>query len=535
MRSNKKCNSESVGTTLDDLHHDTFCSHLVKPYSEPIMIVPDTLLDERFKSSPLVINDPHIRFYAGVCITIDNEKVGSLCIVDTVPRYDFDRSKSMILKDLADMIAQVMITRKKRSVCVQNDVIWLQQCVLNILSTPLRSLTDQVSAVQTFIDSIKVLRAESKENVTINEEFLQTVIHLTKEVPRLEILIDQCVRVVLRLVDVGKSDESCSVPMLDASLNSWMKDLKSALTRSSMESFKIVRNIPAWLDNMKTHPDILTLALSVLLSNLKNHSSIDFLGVTYNQHKTTMAYLEDVLRDACQTEVCSLSTKSSASSLTRNMFPQENDREHTTYDMMVKSEGSLVLEVHFNDSFPIEGPSDSSKGIRISAACIEGLDIHAMRSLLGWVSGKLIKSSSVVKGRGSKVYLIEIPCTFKGPCYNNTYKLPTRVSFISSLNVSSHHSKVLASHFNELRASEPLVCASVNIHPSVMDSSMLVKPSDDNSDPGVKKSPKSKLNTALSVIIAIWKMFKPRKSFKTKVGVEPSLSFKSHDILTLRD
>jgi PAS domain S-box-containing protein len=52
-----------------------------------ILLVPDTLLDERFATSPLVTADPSIRFYAGMPLfTSKGEALGVLCVMDYVPR-----------------------------------------------------------------------------------------------------------------------------------------------------------------------------------------------------------------------------------------------------------------------------------------------------------------------------------------------------------------------------------------------------------------------------------------------------------------
>jgi diguanylate cyclase (GGDEF)-like protein len=51
------------------------------------LVVPDTLLDPRFADDPLVVGEPHIRFYAGQPIHGPNEsKIGTLCIIDRQPR-----------------------------------------------------------------------------------------------------------------------------------------------------------------------------------------------------------------------------------------------------------------------------------------------------------------------------------------------------------------------------------------------------------------------------------------------------------------
>jgi PAS domain S-box-containing protein len=52
-----------------------------------ILLVPDTVLDERFETSILITADPPIRFYAGMPLfTSKGEALGVLCVMDYVPR-----------------------------------------------------------------------------------------------------------------------------------------------------------------------------------------------------------------------------------------------------------------------------------------------------------------------------------------------------------------------------------------------------------------------------------------------------------------
>lgn len=51
-----------------------------------LIVVEDTLLDDRFKVHPKVAGRPFIRFYAAARLTVRGETVGTLCAYDTRPR-----------------------------------------------------------------------------------------------------------------------------------------------------------------------------------------------------------------------------------------------------------------------------------------------------------------------------------------------------------------------------------------------------------------------------------------------------------------
>jgi GAF domain-containing protein len=80
----------------------SFCGHAI--HSGDFTIVPDATLDERFTDNPLVIGEPHIRFYAGAPLELKSgQKIGTLCLIDTVPRT-LDALALAILGTLRDLV-----------------------------------------------------------------------------------------------------------------------------------------------------------------------------------------------------------------------------------------------------------------------------------------------------------------------------------------------------------------------------------------------------------------------------------------------
>jgi hypothetical protein len=75
-----------VGLQVPEIpRSSSFCT--VTVLEPTALIVPDALLDERFKDNPLVVGGPRLRFYAGFPIeSPTGERIGALCVYDENPR-----------------------------------------------------------------------------------------------------------------------------------------------------------------------------------------------------------------------------------------------------------------------------------------------------------------------------------------------------------------------------------------------------------------------------------------------------------------
>jgi diguanylate cyclase (GGDEF)-like protein len=87
----------------------SFCTHTIR--SAQTFIVKDAHVDARFAQSPLVVQDPFIRFYIGVPLrTRDGHNIGALCAMDTEVR-ELASEQIRMLEDLARLVVDELELR----------------------------------------------------------------------------------------------------------------------------------------------------------------------------------------------------------------------------------------------------------------------------------------------------------------------------------------------------------------------------------------------------------------------------------------
>ena len=94
-----------------------FCAHAI--LGKDVLVVADTLRDERFHDNPLVTSYPGLRFYAGApLLTEDGFALGTLCLADRKPR-ELTSQQLESLRALARQVVSRLEERRKVAALVR--------------------------------------------------------------------------------------------------------------------------------------------------------------------------------------------------------------------------------------------------------------------------------------------------------------------------------------------------------------------------------------------------------------------------------
>lgn len=110
-----------IGLDIYETARDvSFCGHTILGHD--VLEICDTLKDTRFLDNPLVLGEPHIRFYAGAPVFVQGLPLGTLCVIDQSPKK-LSLSQKQSLKRLALELGSVVELRQKMFLLEESSLI----------------------------------------------------------------------------------------------------------------------------------------------------------------------------------------------------------------------------------------------------------------------------------------------------------------------------------------------------------------------------------------------------------------------------
>lgn len=357
------------------------------------MVVPDAREDARFKTNPLVLGFPFIRFYGGASIIIEGVKVGTLCLIDSQPHAGMAQEQQEILIDIADCVAGLMTDRRASQFEHQFNSIHMHQSVLSILREPLRQMKTSADEVGEALKTLKTCTSPVNVRMTAS-----SVIAFQNDASYFQNLLDSSLRSLVRVMVNPETEETMN-----------MVDWKERKRRQHVVT-----------DHRLLHPplgDHLDAKLGTLLPFEKAqwHKAVCKI-LEHNHHSNTILQydIDETVVVQSHTDLLLLCVTSLLYSLSSLRSPSHIPST-TTAALDVLESIHTYLDVN-RQVIVIEILSTSSSDKRQQQSSLlhqspEQQDcafsiVDAVRTVLSWVDGKLLLSSQ----QHSCTMCLEVDC-----------------------------------------------------------------------------------------------------------------------------
>ena len=127
----------------------SFCQYTIQQNTP--LIIPDTRLHPIGKNHPMVVGEPHIRFYAGIPLSGPRgQKIGSFCIVDLHPRK-FDQDQIAQLTTFAALVEREI--NLGQVIQDQNELLLTRQLLVDAQNKLTREFNDAAKYVRLMLPS----------------------------------------------------------------------------------------------------------------------------------------------------------------------------------------------------------------------------------------------------------------------------------------------------------------------------------------------------------------------------------------------
>ena len=134
--------SVGLGSATETHRNEAFCSRAILPGAPDVTVVLDASTHEDYLANPVVTGPPFVRFYAGSPIKVKHGgkvyKLGTVCVVDKVPRVSFSMRDKQFLMDMACIVADEIELFRGLSDRVMEENQRYITCTAHDLKTPLQ-------------------------------------------------------------------------------------------------------------------------------------------------------------------------------------------------------------------------------------------------------------------------------------------------------------------------------------------------------------------------------------------------------------
>lgn len=171
----------SVGMELGETSRDVaFCAHAI--LDDEIFVVHDATKDRRFHDNPLVLGAPEIRFYAGAPLRLPSgDRVGTLCIIDSVPRALTPAMRETLLALKRQAEANLALRARGIELKRANErLLTLQMQKEQLVQFVVHDMKNALTALTVGAEMILEATAASSPNHEMAREMVDSVGHLAR-------------------------------------------------------------------------------------------------------------------------------------------------------------------------------------------------------------------------------------------------------------------------------------------------------------------------------------------------------------------
>lgn len=164
------------------------CNYTV--LSDEVFVVTDLAEDSRFNQNPLVIDFPHLRFYAGAPIIMheDNKtyRLGSFCLMDMEPHHNFDDKQAELLTQFAMMAADALQLQDKQRVAKHANE--MKSDFLANMSHEIRTPMNGIIGMVEMLSETKLSHEQQEyvDNIKVSNEHLLAIINGILDLSKVE-------------------------------------------------------------------------------------------------------------------------------------------------------------------------------------------------------------------------------------------------------------------------------------------------------------------------------------------------------------